>query len=80
MIRPGDIVMEHSEKRCLSCGCTHRVYTVLTPSRATFKKHQIKYTAMNEFCDDTGGYWETDEERKLNRIAMEDAYHEAIRQ
>lgn len=67
-------VLKSEVKLCLNCMEEHNVDTVEVRERETYKGTVVDYTAIYEYCSNSGEYLETEDMIRANSLALRDSY------
>jgi putative zinc finger/helix-turn-helix YgiT family protein len=79
MPKKGEIFMlliRKEKKMCFDCMKEHEIQVVKVDENNIFKNEEVFFKAEYDYCENTKGFLESEEQIKKNDLAMKDAYRE----
>lgn len=67
-------VIKTERKKCIYCMEEHNVVTMRCRNKVAIKGASVEYDAIYEFCENDGGYWETEEMMTENHESLLASY------
>lgn len=70
------LLIKKEKRMCFDCMQEHEIQIVKVKENNIFKNEEISFEAEYDYCENTEGFLESEEQIKKNDLAMKDAFRE----